>query len=137
MAESPSYDVFISYSNEDRDWAKALADSLRSAGVRTWFDVSDVAPGDVWQERLEAALRNSKALVVVLSSSSPENTSGMFELGAALADHKRIIPLAKEEVLPDRIPLLLRRYRFLHESSPEAAGRRLAEVIEAQGDAED
>jgi hypothetical protein len=53
-----------------------------------------------------------------------------FELGAAIADHKRIIPILVEDVEIELIPQFLRRLQFLRPASPTEAGKRVAEVIE-------
>jgi TIR domain len=127
------YDVFLSYSMADREWAAAFAQSLEESGVRVWFDVSSIAPGERWQDRIQDALRASKVLVVVLSSASIESPWTFFELGAAVADKKRIIPVIANDVQIERIPSLLRQFQFLRESSPLAAGKRIAEVISTNG----
>ena len=131
MTKSDSYDVFLSYSFKDRDWVSAFAESLRSAGVKAWFAESDLAPGDRWQDRIQEALRTSRNLVVILSSHSLDSPWTFFELGAAVADGKRIIPVITEEVGPKQIPSVLRQFQFLKEVSPAEAGRRVAQVIEA------
>ena len=130
MAERHSYDVFLSYSMKDRDWVSAFAESLRGSGVRAWFDASDIAPGDRWQDRIQEALRDSKFLVVILTSHTIDSPWTFFELGAAVADRKKIIPIITEEVDLDRIPSLLRQFQFLKEPSPAEAGKRVAAVID-------
>jgi hypothetical protein len=55
-----------------------------------------------------------------------------FELGAALADRKRIIPVLSRKLPPNRVPQVLRRFRFLEEPSATEAGKRVAEVIKTK-----
>ena len=64
----------------------------------------DIAPGERWQEKLQEALRESKTLVVILSLASVDSPWIFFELGAAIADNKRIIPVLLEGVDMARIP---------------------------------
>src|SRR4029453_19401647 len=124
MAERHAYDVFLSYSKKDRDWASKFAESLSAEGVKVWFDVSSLAPGERWGDRIQDALRDSRVLVVILSSHYLDTPSTFFELGAAVADKKKIIPVATEDVGLERIPTLLRQFNFLRESSPAEAGKR-------------
>lgn len=131
MSERPPYDVFLSYSLKDRVWVSAFADSLRNSGVEAWFDVSSLAPGERWQERIQEALRASKFLIVILSSHNLDSPWTFFELGAAVADGKKIIPVATEDLQLERVPSLLRQFQFLKEASPEEAGKQVAAVIEA------
>ncbi len=58
-----------------------------------------------------------------------------FELGAALAGGKRIIPVLSDEVDPADIPSGIRQFQFVREKSPEAAAKRVAEavILEAAG----
>ena len=119
---------------KDRAWVSEFADSLSAAGVKTWFDTASISPGERWQDRIQDALRDSKFLVVILSSYSMDSPWTFFELGAAVAGRKRIIPVVREEVQLERIPSLLRQFQFLRESSPTEAGKRVAAVIEQAGE---
>lgn len=129
MPEKPEYDVFLSYSHEDRAWASEFAAALREAGLKAWFDVHDLLPGERWQEHVEKALRESSTLVVILSPESAKSPWTFFELGAAIAGNKRIIPVLAQEMAPERVPVLLRRFQYLEEPSPSKAGKRVAEAL--------
>ncbi len=131
MTEARPYDVFLSHSGKDRDWVAAFTESLQDSGVKDWFDASPILPGERWQERIEKALRDSKFLVVILSPDFTESPWTLFELGAAVADRKKIIPVLTEDVKIDRLPSVLRKFQALRESSPSEAGKRVAEVIKA------
>jgi hypothetical protein len=45
---SPKYDVFISYSSRDRAMAEELANRLREAGLRPFFDRWCLPGGKPW-----------------------------------------------------------------------------------------
>jgi hypothetical protein len=124
------YDVYISYARKDEAWVKQFASALKEAGANVWSD-QELEPGERWQESLEAALRESNTLVVVLSPESVESRWTYAELGAAVAGGKKIIPVINQEVDLARAPMLLRKYTALREPSPEKAGKRVAQVIQA------
>jgi hypothetical protein len=132
MAEKHDFDVFISYASKDKPWASEFGSALRGAGVRIWLADSELLPGEPWQEKIAEALRASRTLVLVLSPHSAESPWTFFELGAAVADHKRIIPVAREEIDWAHLPSPLRHLQILRESSPQEAGRRVAEVLERE-----
>ena len=132
MAEKHEFDVFVSHAAKDKPWASELASALRDAGVKIWFDEFDLIPGEPWQERIAEALRASRTIVMVLSPQTGESPWTFFELGAAVADHKRIIPVAREEIDLAHLPSPLRRLQILREPSPQEAGRRVAEVLERE-----
>lgn len=132
MAEQHSFDVFVSYASSDKSWATEFVSALKEAGVKIWFDKWNLVPGEPWQEGIGEALRASRTLVVVLSPQSAESPWTFFELGAAVADHKRIIPVAREDMDWTKLPSPLRHLQILREASPQEAGRRVAAVLEKE-----
>jgi len=133
MTERSDYDVFISHSSKDLPWALEFASALKESGVKAWLDETDVAPGDDWQERFQDALRASRVLVVIiLSESNLDDPWTLFQLGAAVAGEKRIVPVVAGEVPSERLPPVLRRYQVLREPSPQEAGKRIARVVEKE-----
>lgn len=129
MDKQPEYSVYLSYANEDRAWVAKFASALLDRGVNACVDTL-VQPGKPWSRRTQDALRSSKTLVLVLSRNSIGRPWTFFEIGAAIADHKRIIPVATEDVPVDQVASILSKYRVLKESSPRAAGRRVAEELQ-------
>jgi len=74
-----TFDAFISYARSDRDFADRLRSALTDRGRTVWFDEDDIAPGEVWNERISSAIESSDAFVIILSpdsvsSSQPETT---------------------------------------------------------------
>jgi TIR domain len=130
MAAHKQFDVFLSYASKDHQWVSEFASALQTHGVETWFDAYNIAPGDKWQERIQEALRQSNTLVLILSSNNLDKPWTFFEVGAAIADRKRIIPILLEDVDIQHVPPLLRQFQHLKEPSPQEAGKRVAEVIE-------
>jgi len=125
---SPS--VFLSYAHDDKPWAEAFAAALRQQGVSLWFDEWDKL-GDKPSEALDAALRRSETLVVVLDHLSVEKPALFFELGAALAMKKRIIPIVSEGVERSKIPVPLLRVRSLVKKDPQETAEEVARAVSA------
>lgn len=128
MHQTSPAELFIAYAAKDRLWAERLNAALREAGIHTWMD-ADLRPGEPWKEITEQALRDCDTMVIILTVDSVSSPWAMFELGAAVAGNKRIIPLLPEPLDRSAMPPLIGRYRFLEETSPVEAARRLAEVI--------
>ena len=59
------YDVFISYSHNDRDWARKLFSDLKANGIKVFFDTDRLDSGKPWDEQLRTALNVSRSLIVV------------------------------------------------------------------------
>jgi len=129
MPEKRKYDVFLSYAINDKPWVHEFSTALRHAGVTDWFDAHDLKPGERWQEAIEDALRESKVLVVVVSPYSFKSPWTFFELGAAVAGDKRIIPVVASETDWTELPALIRQFQFVREPNPAEAARVVANVI--------
>lgn len=129
MAEERRFNVFISHSSQDREWVSEFASSLRAAGVDAWFDESQLTPGDRIGERIEEALRQSQTLILITSPQTLRSPWTFFELGAAVADGKRIIPVLTGGVSPEDVPVPIAQYQYLREPSPQQAGQRVADVL--------
>lgn len=62
--------VFISYAREDSDAASRLYLELRERGFDAWFDLEKLRPGVRWKKRIARAIRESDAVVALLSTRS-------------------------------------------------------------------
>src|SRR5215211_933525 len=62
-----AWDVFISHAFEDKEFARALADSLSKNGLRVWFDEFELKVGDSLRRSIDTGLSKSKFGIVVLS----------------------------------------------------------------------
>lgn len=86
--------VFISHANskKDREFAQSLALKLQDKGVETWNDAAIMA-GEDWEENLRNSLHEASAFVVLLSPDWSTSEWTAFELGAAQAIKKKVIPI--------------------------------------------
>jgi TIR domain len=95
-------DLFISYSQPDRDCAFELTHHLEASGFTVWIAPRDVSPAAEWAAEIIDAISAAKVMVLVFSSSS--NTSPQVRREVERAVHKdlRILPFRIEDVLPSR-----------------------------------
>ncbi|MCI0490602.1 MAG: TIR domain-containing protein, partial [Blastocatellia bacterium] len=63
------YDAFLSYAREDIRWCEELAERLRDANVRVWFDKWEIQAGDQLERKLNEGLEKSRKLISVWSAS--------------------------------------------------------------------
>jgi TIR domain len=59
--------IFVSYNRQDRDFAEVVQAKLEKAGHSTSMDFDLLSAGDDWQDKLDLAIRNSHALVVIMT----------------------------------------------------------------------
>ena len=80
------WDIFLSHASEDKDtFARPLARELEAAGLRVWFDESQVALGRGLREQIERGLSNSSFGVIVVSPAFLTKYWTDHELKALLA----------------------------------------------------
>lgn len=69
------YDVFISHSAKDREFATSLATDLVQAGLRVWFDQWNIKVGDSLAQAIYKAIKESRFLLIVMSRDYFQSTT--------------------------------------------------------------
>ncbi len=84
------YDVFLSYSRADRDWARRLHGSLSHAAVpyKTFFDYESLRAGDDWEAAIQSALESSRHFLVLWSEQARQSDWVTRELWTFFANAK-------------------------------------------------
>ncbi len=106
--------VFISYSHHDRDFAERFAMQLVREKVHVWFDKWELHAGDSLISKIQQAVGQASALLVVLSKASAASAWCNKELNAGLMrelDEKRVVvvPILLEDCA---IPIFLREKMY-------------------------
>jgi adenylate cyclase len=87
-------DVFISYAREDADVAGRFAEAFQAAGLSVWWDDA-LRSGEAFDESIERALRDARAVVVLWSPRSA--ASRWVRAEATQADRSRtLVPVTIE-----------------------------------------
>jgi len=84
--------VFVSHRHRDSVWAKSLVKQLQARGFEVWLDESELRPGDDLAEQIRQAIRESDTVVSVIGSQQP-SPNVLVEMGMALAQGKRVLPI--------------------------------------------
>ncbi len=98
MAEDFKYDAFLSHSSHDKTTVRAVAERLRSDGLRIWLDDWELRPGDHIQAKIEEGLKHSRVLVLFMSAHAfgsdwARLESYTFRFRDPLNKQRRFIPL--------------------------------------------
>ncbi len=70
--------IFLSYAREDLKKVEFLYNNLRQAGFTPWMDTQDILPGEIWEESINNAIRDSEFFIACISRSSLTKR-GMFQ----------------------------------------------------------
>ena len=104
-----NYDVFLSHNAQDKPRLRRLAEPLRAAGLRVWFDEWVIKAGDIIALKVDEGLEQSRVLLLCLSPAA--RASGWVALERSTAAHRdpanagrRFIPLLLGDcALPDTL----------------------------------
>jgi hypothetical protein len=106
--------IFLSYDRSDEEFAMALSEQLEKHGLTVWRGAAEVLPGENLWERIGAALKASKAMIVLLSPDSVRSETQRREIEYVLGDPKfqgRVFPV---QIRPTQnIPWILRKFNLL------------------------
>ena len=122
--------IFISHSRNDSDWVRRFAQALRKQNIDVWDD-QEIQPGERWKELIEKRLRESDAIVVLLSHSNVQSPNLFFDLGVALGTGKKLIAVIAEDLDPSSIPREVRLRRYLLKREPDETAQEVASAVKA------
>jgi WD40 repeat protein len=115
MAGSFAYDVFLSHNSQDKPRVRKLAEQLRDAGLRVWFDEWIIKPGDDIYLAIENGLEAARVQVLCLSPAALGSDWVALERSTVLFRDptnagRRFVPLLLADC--DQ-PDTLRRYKYV------------------------
>ena len=87
------YDVFISYSHQDKEVAERICTLLDQYGISHWIDRDGVRHGEDFKEDIVDAIVRSKILLFISSVNSNKSRNTVKEVGLAEKSNKVILPI--------------------------------------------
>ena len=133
--------VFISYSSKDETLATALVESLEDAGLDAWYNKREIMPGDNWAEKIANGLKESNAMVVLVTPDALESDAVQSSISYALSDpafSKRLIPVIvgdSEDSLVDQMPWIFKRLHTVTLSKDGKNEEQFKQIAQALKDA--
>jgi endonuclease YncB( thermonuclease family) len=97
----PKHTIFISHASQDLHLAQVLCEALENRGIRCWLAGRDVTGGDNFQSAIPAAIRASKAMILIFTNNANNSDEIKKELALASQHRLTVIPLRAEEVVPE------------------------------------
>ncbi len=105
--------VFISYSERDREAMEKIRNSLRRESLTVWTNTTDIQTGEDFQSAIDRGIEQTDNLVYLLSPDSVQSEYVRKELDYAVSLQKRIIPVLVRETSVDEIPKALQGVQYI------------------------
>jgi hypothetical protein len=89
--------VFVSYAQEDSDFAQRITRILAASGIVVLPRSDDIRVGEAWEQKIRSQIEDSDRLVFVVPSREGVGKNALFELGLAYGLGKKIVAIMPDE----------------------------------------
>ena len=114
--------VFLSYSRDDVEAAKFIAEALRRHGVEVWLDQNELRGGDAWDAKIRRQIKECALFMPIISAHTQKRDEGYFRLEWKLAVERTHLML---EGVPFLAPVAI-------DDTPESGAAVPAELLRVQ-----
>ena len=94
------FDVFISYSTQNKLEADAVCAKLEESGIRCWIAPRDILPGTEWGEGIVEGIDQSRLMLLIFSGHSNNSSQVRREVDLAIGKQRPVIPFRLENLVP-------------------------------------
>jgi CheY-like chemotaxis protein len=118
--------IFISYKHEDQDFAEVLINRVEKAGFKTWVDHDQLHIGDDWRNGIDGAIKNSFALIVIMTPEAKASEYVTYEWAFAWGAGVKVLPVIYKDT-----PLHPRLEALQHLNFTKLTARPWDKLVEA------
>jgi hypothetical protein len=105
--------VFLCYSDKDKEVMKKLAKTLMREGFTVWTNKTDIKTGTEFQQEVNKGIEGADNVVCLISPTALQSWYWQQEIAHAFANNKRLIPLLIEPTELDSIHPNIRALQFI------------------------
>jgi TIR domain-containing protein len=111
--------LFVSYSRPDTEFTRRIAERLEADGLEAWVDWQDIPPSVDWMKEIQKGIEDADVFLFLVSPDSIASPICADEVGHALQNGKRIIPLIVRDIDAKSAPTTIRHLNWIFFSRPQ------------------
>jgi len=120
MKKSPT--VFLSYSRKDQARATALENALNDRKLHVWRDIRSIAAGARWSQAIEAGIRGSRGVVVLITPTSGTSEWVTYEYAFATGAK---IPVVAVRTRGANVPSPIQQFQIVPYGDPRVVAKKI------------
>lgn len=123
--------VFLSYAYEDRHYVEKFKSALARFKICGGIDPIDAETKGIMSQAIREQMTSADAVIVFLSKNALTSNWVRWELGAAQALGKKVIPVVLEDTDPEKLDFIDSDQTILNAQSlsPSDTARRIEELV--------
>ena len=129
--------VFISHAYTDEPFVRKITTGLEEAGLDVWDATREILSEDTLTKSIAQALKESEAMVVLLTADALRSSWVRREIEYALGERnyrKRLVPVLvgnPEELPKENIPWILRHLPMIDMSEYDEEEKGIKQIVQA------
>src|SRR5512134_3458088 len=120
--------LFVSYSRKDSTAARKLIEAFKSIEQDVWVDWESIPPAVDWLEQIFRGIEEADAFIFMISPDSIASEVCKVEVGRAILNNKRIIPILLRDVNPRDTLEEIRKLNWTYIRETDSLEEGLAKV---------
>jgi hypothetical protein len=111
--------LFISYSRKDTEFTRRFTDRFIHEGLDAWVDWQDIPPSVDWMLEIQKGIEDADVFLFLVSPDSISSPICADEVGHAIANGKRIIPIVVRDIDAKSAPAAITHLNWIFFSRPQ------------------
>jgi len=111
--------LFVSYSRKDVDFARRITERFEAEEMDAWVDWQDIPPSVDWMKEIQIGIEEADIFLFLVSPDSLASDICAEEVGHAVLNGKRIIPVIVREIDVKTAPATITHLNWIFFSRPE------------------
>jgi len=111
--------LFVSYSRKDTEFTRKLTERLEGDGLDAWVDWQDIPPSVDWMKEIQKGIEDADVFLFLVSPDSISSPICADEVGHAVLNGKRIIPVIVRDFDAKLAPASITHLNWIFFSRPQ------------------